>query len=76
MGTTQSGKVEENPFIDGEEYFGVIRGAVDAGTVGMIIEHSFHTQTEAASWLLRDENLQRLAKVEAAVIAEYFQMDE
>jgi hypothetical protein len=76
MGTAQPGKVEENPFIDGEEYFGLIRGAVEAGTVGMIIEHSFHTQTEAASWLLCDENLRTLAKAEAAVIAEYFEMDE
>lgn len=53
------------------DYFGVLRGATAAGTVGCIIEHSFHTQTRATKWLLKDENLRKLAVAEARVINDY-----
>lgn len=53
------------------DYFGVLRGATVAGTVGCIIEHSFHTQTRATKWLLKDENLRKLAVAEARVINDY-----
>ncbi len=55
------------------EYYGVLRGARAAGCpFYYIIEHSFHTNEKAARWLMSDENLQRLAAVEAAVIASYY----
>jgi hypothetical protein len=38
----------------------------------MILEHSFHTQTRATKWLMEDANLDKLAKVEAEVIANYY----
>lgn len=60
----------------GGEYYGVLRGAAQVGTVGMILEHSFHTNPDAAKWLLVDENLRKLAKAETRVIAEYFGMIE
>lgn len=54
------------------DYFSVIYGATAVGTVGIIIEHSFHTNTRATNWLLNDSNLDKLAKAEARTIAEYY----
>ena len=73
MQTNDPYKVATRKGISGE-YYGVLRGAAQVGTVGMILEHSFHTNTRAAKWLLVDENLKKLAKAEAQVIAEYFGM--
>ena len=56
----------------GGEYYGVLRGAAAVGTTGIILEHSFHTNTKMTKWLLNDENLAEAAKREAKVIAEYF----
>lgn len=53
------------------DYYGVLRGATAAGTVGVIVEHSFHTQTRATKWLLDDANLRKLAVAEAKVINDY-----
>ena len=58
---------------DKGEYYGVMSGARKVGCpLYYIVEHSFHTNRYAASWLLEDENLKRLAVVEAAVIAAYY----
>jgi N-acetylmuramoyl-L-alanine amidase len=57
-----------------DNYYGVLNGARLVGTAGLILEHSFHTNTRATKWLLEDANLKKLAKAEAAVIAEYFGM--
>lgn len=60
---------------DGEkndDYYGVLYGAHQVGTPGVILEHSFHTNTRAARWLLVEENLRKLAVAEAAALAEYF----
>jgi hypothetical protein len=56
----------------GKDYYGVIRGATDVGTIGLIIEHSFHSNEEACKWLLSKDNLKKLAEAEAGAIAEYF----
>lgn len=58
------------------DYYGVIRHAAQIGVTGMILEHSFHTNARATAWLLKDENLQKLARREAAVLAEYFGKEE
>lgn len=58
------------------DYYGVIRHAVNAGSVGLLLEQSFHTNLRSTQWLLSDENLDRLAQAEAAVIAEYFGLEE
>lgn len=55
-----------------DDYYGVLHGAHQVGTAGIILEHSFHTNTRAAKWLLVDENLRKLAKAEAATIAAWF----
>lgn len=71
MGTKQSGRINTRKGNRGE-YYGVLRGAAAVGTVGMIIEHGFHTNTQSTKWLLNDSNLDKLAKVEADIIADYF----
>lgn len=71
MGTAQKGRIATRKGNSGE-YYGVIRGAVAVGTPGLILEHSFHTNTRTAYWLMDDNNLDRLAKAEADVIAEHF----
>lgn len=55
-----------------DNYYGVLNGARLVGTPGLILEHSFHTNTRAVKWLLDDDNLERLAKAEAECIAGYF----
>lgn len=75
MDTNQNGRISKRKSEkDGGEYYGVIRGAVSVGTVGMILEHSFHTNTRSTNWLLNDENLDKLAKAEADVIAAHYGM--
>ena len=71
MGTKQVGRISTRKGNRGE-YYGVLRGAAAVGTVGMIIEHGFHTNTQSTKWLLQDSNLDKLAKVEADIIADYF----
>lgn len=71
MGTKQNGRIATRRGQNGD-YYGVIRGATAVGTVGLIIEHSFHTNTRATQWLLDDGNLDKLAKAEADVIAAHY----
>lgn len=71
MGTKQKGKSSKKRGSYGD-YYGVIRGATSVGTVGLLIEHSFHTNTRSTNWLLDENNLDKLAQAEAKVIAEYF----
>ena len=68
------GYVKTRKSDDGEdEYYGVLRGARRVGCpLFYIIEHSFHTNERSTRWLLQDKNLLCLAKLEAAVIAEYY----
>jgi hypothetical protein len=71
MGTAQKGKTATKKGNNGD-YYGVIRGAVAAGVPGIILEHSFHTNTKATKWLLDEANLDKLAKAEAEVIAKHY----
>ena len=56
----------------GADWFGVISGAAQVGVPGIILEHSFYTNKCMAEWMMVDENLQKLAKAEAEVIAAHF----
>lgn len=58
-----------------DNYYSVLNGARLVGTAGLIVEHSFHTNTKATKWLLNDSNLDKMAKVEADIIAEYFDVE-
>lgn len=71
MGTTQQSRIATRKGSTGADYYGVIRGAVAVGVPGMILEHSFHTNTKATKWLLSDENLAILAEREAECIVAY-----
>ena len=75
MGTKQKGYTSSRKGNNGD-YYGVIRGATSVGTIGLIIEHSFHTNTNATRWLMDDNNLKKMAKIEAEIIAEYFDVSK
>ena len=80
MGTTQGFKVltrksdndRNGDGIMNDNYYGVLNGARLAGVPGLILEHSFHTNLRMTNWLLNDNNLARLAKAEAEVLARYY----
>lgn len=71
METKQSGRTSSRKGNNGD-YYGVIRGAASVGVPGLILEHSFHTNTRATNWLLDESNLDKLAQAEAKVLAEHF----
>ena len=54
-----------------DEYYGVLHGAKLVKVPGVILEHSFHTNTAAAKWLMSDSNLAKLAEAEADCIADW-----
>lgn len=55
------------------DYYGVIRGAAENGcTTAFIVEHGFHTNKADAEFLLDEDNLAKIAKSEAQVIADYY----
>ena len=54
------------------DYYGVIRGAAQVGVPGLIIEHTFHTNKAAASFLSNGNNQYKLAQALAEVIAAYY----
>lgn len=73
MGTKENGRAASRKSDNGNwDYYSVIYGAVSVGTPGLIIEHSFHTNTKATKWLLDDSNLQKLAVGETEIIAKHF----
>ena len=54
-----------------DNYYGVLHASRSVGVPGLILEHSFHTNSAAVAWLLNDDNLDKLAKAEAECIASY-----
>lgn len=81
MGTKQKGRTmtrayngdrDGNGYKD-DEYYGVLHGAKMAGVPAVILEHSFHTNTRAANWLLSETNLRRLAMAEAEAIVDWLE---
>ena len=80
MGTSQghrvlTRKIDSDRNKDGimnDNYYGVLHGARTVGVPGLILEHSFHTNTKMTNWLMDDNNLDKLARAEAQVIAEHF----
>lgn len=79
MGTRQGYKVltrkaESDRNGDGilnDNYYGVLNGARLVDAPGLILEHSFHTNSQMVRWLLNEDNLDRLAKAEAEAISRY-----
>lgn len=58
------------------DYYGVLYGATEVGTPALILEHSFHTNTQMTNWLLDKNNLQKLAEAEALAIKNYYKKEE
>ena len=76
MGTSQQPKVYVRwNSSHNADYYGVIRYSGQAGVTGLILEHSFHTHSRSAHWLMDDNNLRALAGAEAACIAEYYGLE-
>lgn len=71
MQTTQTARIGKRVGNNGD-YYGILRGAAAVGTMAMIIEHSFHTNTRSTKWLMEESNLQKMAEAHAAVVAEHF----
>lgn len=69
--TRKAGNDRNGDGIMNDNYYGVLHGARCAETPGMILEHSFHTNSKTVEWLLDDSNLDKLAKAEAECIASY-----
>lgn len=68
---------------NGEDWYGVIRGAVSGATTqgkaqngpvryDYIVEHGFHDNQKECRFLSKQENLKAIAEAKAAVIADYF----
>lgn len=78
MGAKQTPRTNTKKSDNGDwEYYGVLRGADDVGCpLFYIVENSFHTNSKSTEWLLQDENLRKLAKVQAETIAEYFKLSK
>lgn len=55
-------------------YYCVLRNAAKVGVSGVMVEHSYHTNTYVREWLMKDSNLKKLAAAEAKVIAQYYGM--
>ena len=53
-------------------YYCVLRNAAKVGVSGILLEHSYHTNTYSREWLSKDSNLKKLAAAEAKVIAQYY----
>ena len=77
MGTKQMPQIRQKYNSAGNaDYYGILRHAVQNGTSALLLEQSFHTNSAATRWLLNDENLRRLADAQAALLAEYFGLEE
>jgi len=72
MGTSQSARTYTRTQSDGQDYYGINRVAASFNVPAIILEHSFHTNKYAATWLMSNSNLQKLAAAEAKAIASYY----
>ena len=55
-----------------DDYYGVLRGAHAVKVVAVILECGFHTNPKQAAWLMIAANREKLAKVIADTIAEFY----
>lgn len=75
METTEPGGIQSRKSTKGEwDWYGVIYGATSVGVTGIILEHSFYSNERSVKWLMDERNLDKLARAEADVIAEHFEV--
>ena len=55
-----------------DNYYGVLHGARMVKVPAVIVEHSFHSNPDTCRWLMKDENMKKLAKAEAKCLADYY----
>lgn len=73
MGVTDGGVVHRySDDYPGQDYYCVVRAAKAVGVSGILMEHSYHTNPSVRAWLMDQNNLKKLGKAEADVIAKYF----
>ncbi len=72
ISTRQAQSDRNGDGIKNDNYYGVLHGARLVKTPGLILEHGFHTHSGTVRWLLRNENLDVLAKAEAECIDKFF----
>ena len=76
MQTKEKGRTGTRIQSNGNEYYGVLRGAKSVGCPhAFIVEHSFHTATAPAKWLYNENNLAILAREEAKLIAKFYEKE-
>lgn len=73
-GKVNKGTVYRRTGAGGFDYYGVLRGAKKVGTPAILLEHGFHTNAKNTEFLLKDENLKKIAVAEAEIIADYFKV--
>ncbi len=69
--TRKSDKDKDGDGVLNDNYYGVLHASRSVNVAGLILEHSFHTNTRAVTWLLNNTNLDKLARLEAECIASY-----
>ena len=70
----RSEKDRDGDGVKNDNYYGILHGARTVNVPALIVEHSFHTNRRTAEWLLREENLKKLAEAEAKTIADFYGM--
>jgi N-acetylmuramoyl-L-alanine amidase len=76
MGTVEKCQAKSRKGGGDWDYYSVIYGATEVGTPALILEHSFYTNTKSAKWLMDDNNLRKMAREEAKVIAQWFDVEK
>ena len=74
MGCTQKAQTGTREGDNGD-YYGVLRGAASVNTAAVIIEHSYHTNLRAATWLSNDNNLAAMADEACKAICAFFSVE-
>lgn len=71
MGTYQAGTIMHKVGTYGD-WYSVLYGATKVGTPAILLEHSYHTNYRTTVWLMNDDNLKKMAAVEADIIYNYY----
>lgn len=71
----KSGKDRDGDGAKNDDYYGVLYAAHQVGVPAIILECSFHTNREAAQWLMNDANLRKLAAALADDLADYYSVE-
>ena len=59
-----------------DDYYGVLRGAHNVKTTGVILEHGFYTNPKQARFLLDEDKVRELARLEAKLLSQWFDVDQ